>query len=87
MTGQNAQRDVAPIAVLFGFGAVFATLITLVAFEPHAGSWISAATEAEMAYHSPVHEAMTVTEPKRRPIGPGRWAEVLPAKMADARPR
>jgi Na+-transporting methylmalonyl-CoA/oxaloacetate decarboxylase gamma subunit len=87
MTDQNAQRDFALVVVLIGFGAIFAILITLAAFQPQIGAWISAAAETEMAHHSPDQQTMTVTELKRRPIEPGSWAEVVPPKMADAQSR
>jgi hypothetical protein len=84
MTDQNARHDFAQVVVLVGFGAIFITLITLAAFQPQIGAWISAATEADMAPHSPDQQTTTATELKRRPIDPGRWAVIVPPKMANA---
>ncbi len=89
MTDPNAKRDFGGVVVVAGFGAIFATLVTLAAFQPQIGAWIAAGTAAEMAYQAPDEhpQMITVTELKRRPIEPGRWAEVVPAKLPDTRSR
>jgi hypothetical protein len=89
MTDPNAKRDFGGVVVLAGFGAIFVTLITLIAFQPQIGAWIVASTEAEMAYQASDQHPQTiiVTELKRRPIGPGHWAEIVPTKLPDTRSR
>ena len=89
MTDLNARRDFGGVVVLAGFGAICATLITLAALQHQMSAWIVAASETEMAYQAPdrLPRTIIVTELKRRPIAPGNWAEVVPAKMADTRSR
>lgn len=77
MPAPSEQRfSGAPAFIAFGF--IFVMLIGLVALEPRAATWIAEAAEAESAkapdQPAPVRLA---AEPKRRPIYPAGWTEVV----------
>jgi len=76
----NEQR-VRGVSVFIGFGAIFALLIGLVAWQPKAATWIAEAVEAESPKApeeaAPVRLAQ---EPQRRPIYPNAWAQAIDSR-------
>lgn len=71
-------------SVLFVFGAVFALLMALIAFQPKAGIWIADSVQSEFSSAPDQAIPIRVTaEPKRRPIEPGEWVKPLKKEAAN----
>jgi cytochrome oxidase assembly protein ShyY1 len=80
MSAPNEQRA-SGAAVFISFGAIFAMLIGLVAWQPRAATWIAEAVDAESS-NAP-DEAVPVrlaAEPTRRPIDPAAWTQVISSR-------
>ena len=80
-----AKQPVSLTAVSLIIGAVFVLLIGLVIWQPKAAIWIADAVEAEHSAQSsdqadPVKLAAV---PKRRPVDPGQWAQVLKQNVVE----
>ena len=77
MPAPNEHRASGAV-VFISFGAIFVLLIGLVACQPRVATWIAEAVDAEPSKApdeaAPVRLA---AEPKRRPIDPAAWAQLL----------
>jgi hypothetical protein len=77
MSAPNEQR-VSGVPVFVAFGTIFVLLVGLVIWQPKAATWVAEAVDAESSrapdQAAPVRLA---AEPKRRPIHPAAWTQVI----------
>lgn len=77
MPAPNEQR-VSGAPVFMAFGMIFVLLIGLVVWQPKAATWIAEAADAESSKApDAVAPVRLAAEPKRRPIYPAAWTQVI----------
>jgi hypothetical protein len=80
MPAPNEQRA-SGAAVFTAFGAIFVLLIGLVAWQPRAATWIAEAVDAESSNTPDEAAAVRLAAgPKRRPIDPAAWTQVISSR-------